>query len=314
MTARWKFSAPFSPACAGALLALAVASGAAGCATGASVGAPVAGGGRDRLLTVGMTRPVGTDAALFSAGVLNSHLSWELGGDVVTLLFDDAVSLGDALAAGQVDVAWLSPVGYVRAAERAEIRPLARLSRGGHTSYRSVIFTRAETPARALADLKGRSMIWVAKGSASGFLFPQAHLKKAGLDPERFFSNQLVGTDHKEVCEAVLQGRADAGASISDERAAGDDLQVDGCREAGLDPARFRVLERTGPIPNDVLASRAGLPPALEARVKSVLLAMADSEDGRARIRAIFRADGFAPVADEDFAPVREVRAFLEGR
>lgn len=264
------------------------------------------------LLVLGMTRPIGAQAAIFSAKQLNNYLSRQLGGEVVTKLYDDSTALGDALSAGVIDAAWLTPTAYVRASERAAIKPIARLSRGGYTSYRSVIFTKTGSKLLKLDDLKGKKMIWVAPGSASGRAFPRAHLKKIGKDPDRLFAAQNDAPDHREVCLAVLDGRADAGASLSDERPSGEKPIVDGCREAGLDPALFTILERTAPIPNDVIAVRADLPEVVESRVRDALLQMAGSDEGQQQLKEIFRADGFGGVTDADFAPVREVQMLLE--
>lgn len=264
------------------------------------------------LLTLGMTRPIGEEAATFSAEQLNAYLSAQLGGPVVTRLYADAADLGDALSIGQVDAAWLTPIAYVRAKERAAVEPVARLSRGGFASYRSVVFTRADSKVSSLEDLKGRRMAWVGPGSASGRAFPRAHLKRIGKIPDTFFGSQMDAADHKAVCQVVAEGLADAGATLSDERPAGETAVVDGCREAGYDPAKFKIVERTGVIPGDVIATRAALPAVVHAKVKDALLGMSKSEQGTAQLKAIFHADGFASVSDDDFAPVREVEMYLD--
>lgn len=264
------------------------------------------------LLTFGMTRPIGATAAIFSAKQLNSYLSKQLGGEVTTQLYDDAAALGDALSTGSIDAAWLTPTAYVRASERASIKAVARLSRGGFTSYRSVIFTKATSKAVTLDDLRGKSMVWVAPGSASGRAYPRAHLKKLGKDPDTFFGKQIDALDHHDVCVSVSNGASEAGATLSDERPAGEKPIVDGCREAGLDATQFRIIERTSPIPNDVIAVRAELPELIEGRVREALLQMGGTDDGKVQLKEIFRADGFSGVTDADFAPVREVQMFLE--
>lgn len=257
------------------------------------------------LLVLGMARPIGAQAAIFSAKSLNTHLAGVLGGEVKTRLFDDADVLGEALAAGAIDIAWLTPPAYVRAAARAAVKPIVRLSRGGYTSYRSVLFVKAASTAKQLEDLKGGSIVWIGPGSASGGLFPKAHLRKLGLDLDTWFGAQSEAPDHREACLAVLEGRADAGATLSDVRPAGEAPVVDGCRAAGLDPTQFRIVANTGEIPNDVLASRADLDADFEAKVKDAFVAMATTEPGRAELRKAFNADGFADVNEDDFEAVR---------
>jgi len=261
---------------------------------------------------LGITRPVGVEAAAAAATGLDTYLSRMLGVPVQVKLFAEAMTLAEAIATGRVDGAWLTPVGYVVASEYGPLTPLVRLVREGFTSYRSVIFVRADSPAKALDDLKGRTMAWVEPGSASGRMFPRAHMKRLGRDPDQFFASQVDLPDHRAVCLAVLEGRADAGASLSDERKAGEPLVADGCRSSGLDPAKFRVIEKTEPVPNDVVAVREKFDPKLAARLRSALLELPKSDEGRKAMTGIFQADGFGPVSDADFAPVRAVQATLE--
>src|SRR5690606_26556185 len=97
--------------------------------------------------------------------------------EVKTILYDHPDVLVSAIVMGAVDAAWLSPPAFVRATERAAIRPVVRLSRGGFTSYRSVLFVKSDSPAKTLADVQGKAVAWVAPDSASGWIFPRAHLR-----------------------------------------------------------------------------------------------------------------------------------------
>jgi len=260
------------------------------------------------MLCIGAARSLGQQAASFSARGLAGYLGEQMGGTIATSLYPDSEALAEALASGRLDAAWLPPMGYVRAAERARVKAVARLTRHGATTYRSVIFVRADSPVRTVDDLKGRSVVWGGPTSASGRLFPRAHLRKLGKDPDQLFEKQATARDHREICQMVLDGTVDAGASISDETAKGASPIVDGCREAGFDPAKFLVVDRSDPIPNDVIAVRQGFPPKLEERLRNALMAMTATTAGRQNLQDVFRADGFSAVADKDFAAVREAR------
>jgi hypothetical protein len=74
----------------------------------------------------------------------------------------------------------------------------------------------------------------------------------------------------------------------------------------------IKVIDEIGPIPNDVIAVRADLPAPIVSRVRDTLLKMSVTDDGKARLKEIFNADGFAPASDDDFAPVRTLRAFMD--
>lgn len=264
------------------------------------------------LVTLGIARPLGAQSDIASAKKLTEYLSSELGGDVTVRLYADAAAIGVALGSGAIDVAWLTPGAYVKARETAQVRPVARLSRDGFTSYRSVIFVKAGSAATTAKDLKGKKMAWVAQGSASGRTYPRAFLKRQAIDFATFFGTNVDLPDHHAVCEAVLKGDADAGASLSDERPKGDKPLVDGCRSAGFDPADFAIVERYGPIPNDLIAVRADLPQVIEGKVRDALLKMANDEAGKAQLREIFHADAFAAAADSDYTFLRGVKRSVE--
>lgn len=263
------------------------------------------------LLTLGISAPTGQDIAQFSADELSSYLSAKLGGPVSIKLYD-ATGLGDALASGALEAAWLTPPAYVRAAQKGAVQPIARLARHGLTSYRSVIFVGAKSKAKALKDLSGKTLAWIGASSASSGLYPTLMLRMDGKDPATFFKKQLQFADHAEVCKAVLDGKAEAGATFADETTGGAGLVVDGCREAGYDPKLFKVVVKTDSIPNDVIAVRTDLSAPVVARLQEALLEMSTSDKGKTQLKDIFHADGFGKVSDSDFAPVREAVKLLE--
>jgi phosphonate transport system substrate-binding protein len=132
-------------------------------------------------------------------------------------------------------------------------------------------------------------------------------LRKAGIDPDKDVT-PLSFDDHRAVCLAVMEGKADAGATLSDERAAGEPLQADGCREALQDINRpLRVLAVSDPIPNDVVAARAELPADVVKDVGAWLDKLPDSKDGQRLLYDAFKAERFTAVKDDEFAAARQL-------
>jgi phosphonate transport system substrate-binding protein len=161
-----------------------------------------------------------------------------------------------------------------------------------------------------LTDLRGHSLALVRPGSMSGHLFPMAYLRKQKIDAKSFFKSLIEAKDHAEVCRLVLEGRVDAGVTLSDYRAP-DELVVDGCAMAGMDPDAFTVVSAVGPIPNDIIAVRPNLEADLRQRLSDALTEMRRTESGRKQMDDIFHADGFVPAQDTDFVAVRELEQYL---
>src|SRR5207245_2488892 len=107
-------------------------------------------------------------------------------------------------------------------------------------------------------------------------------------------------------CRLVLEGKADAGVTLSDYRAP-DELVADGCAMGGMDPDAFNVVTAVGPIPNDIIAVRGGLDGDHRDKLVEALTEMRKTEAGRQQLKDIFAADGFVPTADTDFVVVREL-------
>src|SRR5215472_16847367 len=90
------------------------------------------------------------------------------------------------LVAGRIDVAWNSPLAWVRArrlaaARGVELTPVTM--RDTDCDLRSVIVVRADSPVRSLSDLAGRVVATGAVDSPQATLLPLALLRSAGLTP-----------------------------------------------------------------------------------------------------------------------------------
>jgi phosphonate transport system substrate-binding protein len=272
--------------------------------------APKAAEEKHSALSFGILHQTGEKAAANTAALLNAYLVKSLDLSVTVPVFETPAQLAEALAGAKIDAAWMNPGSYVHATKWGEVEPILKLSRGGFGRYRSVFFARTSSGLKSLKDLKGKTFAWLRPGSMSGRLFPSAQLKKKGIDPASYFSRLVEAKDHAEVCQLVFEGKVDAGVTLGDYRAP-DELVPDSCVQNGMDADAFAVLDSVGPIPNDVIAVRGNMSPGLRDRLKDALMEMRRSEAGRAQMHEIFKADGFVPAADTDFAVVRELEQYL---
>lgn len=254
-------------------------------------------------LTIGLARGFGLGAMQTSAKVISAFLTTKLGRRVQARAFYDSNDLGAALAKGNIDLAWMSPAAYVHAATKARVTLIRKSRRHSMPYYRSVIFVRKESSARRLGDLRGKSIAWGANGSASGNIVPRAMLLEQKIDLAKLFEKQLELKDHAEVCNAVYTGRVDAGASFGEERPDLGEPEVDGCLPmfAGKLDA-FRIIEKSEPIPNDVVAARAGLATEVSDAVGR---AIEDLKPGDPILADGFRCDGFETGNDREFDTLR---------
>jgi len=170
----------------------------------------------------------------------------------------------EAMCSGIAEIAWFGPVSFMQAANRGCAELLAIEVLGSDAVYFSGIFVRADSPARVLTDLRGRSIALGDVNSTSSFTYPVAMLIRAGLDPARDLARVRLAGSHANALAALRDGLVDAaGASFdSFERA---------LRTGALDAARFRVLARSEPVPNPPLAMHPSLPDAVKTALRRAL-------------------------------------------
>ncbi len=260
-------------------------------------------------LTFGISQPYGEELAAKAAKAIEPWAVRVLGGPVTVTVFKAPEELADALASGKVDLAWITPLAFVQAQDKnRDVTALSKAMRksSGGLFYRAVFVVKQDSPVKALADAKGRSVAWVSKSSTSGYLFTRELLRKEGFTPDGFFSAESFAGDHPAVCKAVREGKAEVGATFAAEPKAGEAPVPTGCEDAP--PLEdFRVIASTGNLPNEVVAARADFD---ERRAQEVLKAfgrMGEDDEGKALLKDVFRLDGWGVAVDGDFAPVQEL-------
>jgi len=260
-------------------------------------------------ITMGISQPYGAEQAAKAKTLIEPYLSKELKTTVTVSIFPSYDELTNALVDGKVDIAWITPLAFVQAADRnADVTAMSKAMRqgGGGLFYRAVFIAKKGAAANGLADLKGKKVAWVNKSSTSGYLFPREMIKKAGFDPDAFFSGETMAGDHPGVCKAVKGGSADVGATFAQDPGEGKQPKPDGCATAGGSLDDYKVVAASGPIPNEVLACRPDF--AFDRkRVNGIIQVfgrMSLSDEGKRVLKDAFQVDGWGIAIDGDFDPV----------
>jgi phosphonate transport system substrate-binding protein len=167
-----------------------------------------------------------------------------------------------------------------------DLEPTLLVVRRGQREYKTVFFTRDESPIRRLTDLRGRTLVLQAVRSTTAFGLPRAELLRAGLvlvSPDQEASRSAVRyvLALAEINQAVwvLHGRGDAGAfNEGDWAALPDKIR-----------SQLRIFHETRSIQRGLIAFRDGLDPATRRSLEQVLLGLDEDAVGRA---ALSRAAG----------------------
>ncbi|MBL8910008.1 MAG: phosphate/phosphite/phosphonate ABC transporter substrate-binding protein [Archangium sp.] len=258
---------------------------------------------------VGVVAAVNDEVAKKQADAFASFVGVATKDQTIGRVFADQEALATALAKGDVDVALMGPLGYLRIDPKVKPVLLFRTVRAGKSTYRSVLFGPPTSKLASLEALKKEKkplkVAWVETSSATGYVIAKATLLAAGINPVQSFETQDFLGSHDAVCKAVLEGKYDLGATFSDQAA--NTTRATGCVNAlGKKADSLKIIAQSVEVPNDVVVAgpkySSGKTDAIIAFAKSI----APSADGKSILQRSLLADGIAEVKDEDFAPVRK--------
>ena len=207
-------------------------------------------------------------------------------GDLV--IARDLEDLSQRLIRGDVDFVIETVFPTLVLQERSGcLEPALVVFRRGQREYRSVFFTRADSPIRALRDLAGQVLVLQALRSTSAFAIPKSELERAGLSLVPGDALQARPDDvryvlaHAEINQAVwvLHGRGAAGAFN----------EGDWARLPDRIRSQLRIFHESAPLLRGLLSFRTTLDSEIRTSVETALLELEEGEDGRA---ALARASG----------------------
>jgi phosphonate transport system substrate-binding protein len=135
------------------------------------------------------------------------------------LLYSNYERQVEDLVGGRIDVAWNSPLAWVRTRRMAP-RAQAVAMRDTDRDLRSVVVVRSDSPIAGVADLAGRTVATGAVDSPQATLLPLAALAEAGptVAVRRFDVGVGLHGDHiggeREAARALAAGEVDAACMI----------------------------------------------------------------------------------------------------
>ena len=200
-----------------------------------------------------------------------TYLASQLGRPFELTVTTDWAGIAVALANDQVDCAWMGPWGYVLAKDRAGAEALAVVDYQGKPTYYAVIIAQPGLKIGTFPeDAKGMSISFADAGSTSGWLIPSWWFKSQGIDPKTYFKYR-DGASHPANDIAVATGQVDLATDYN--------RNLDAMIAAGRIKAdQVKIVWRSEPLPNDALAVRKGLDPALKAALLQAAIAITPAQ------------------------------------
>jgi len=179
------------------------------------------------------------------------------------VLYSNYDSQVEASLAGEIDVAWNSPLAWVKSQHDSHGGCRAIAMRDSDRDLTTKILIRKSSDIESLGDLKGKTIAVGASDSPQATLIPLLLLAEGGVVPgegcQVLYHNVMVGKhgDHvggeRDAARALAAGRADAACVL-------DGNYTVFINEGTLDPGTTRVLASTPPFDHCNFTVRAELP------------------------------------------------------
>ncbi|MEL6451876.1 MAG: PhnD/SsuA/transferrin family substrate-binding protein [Pseudomonadota bacterium] len=171
----------------------------------------------------------------------------------------------EALRGETVDFVVSGPAEYVVINKLTNATPIVGL---GRPDYHCAIVVRADSGINTVADLKGKTVAFGDIGSTSNMLCPMQVLADYGLDPVNDI--EKTHTSRNIAHEALKAGDVDALGSN-----AGSWLNVRN-KETDLPYGFFKILARSGDLPNDMIMVGAHVPTEAAEKVQQAIITNKD--------------------------------------
>jgi phosphonate transport system substrate-binding protein len=268
-----------------------------GCGGGSgSAGQGSGGGEQPEALRVGLVPNQNPEEVEAQYEPLGEYLSEELGREVELSVPTSYSAVVEAMASGELDLAYFGGLTYVQARERAEVTPLVTEvnPRTGTTKYASVIIVPTDSPVQEVSELEGKNFAFGSVSSTSGSLYPSIMLDEAGIDYRTDLAEKIYTGGHDATAQAVANGQVDAGGL--------EDRILYGLEEEGvIEEGAVRVIQESEPIEGYPWVVRTALPDRLQEDIANAYLDMEDPE-----LLDLLRADGYERVEASDYDYVEE--------
>ncbi len=208
------------------------------------------------------------------------------------VLFSNYDTQVDALLSDYIDVAWNSPLAWVRCQIKSPGRCCALAMRDTDRDLSTKVLVRKGSEVTTLRDLRGKRIAVGASDSPQATLIPLSMLAEVGVVPGQdcdvLYHEVMVGKhgDHvggeRDAARALFAGEADAAAIL-------DSNYSVFVNEGTLDPGALRVLATTPPYDHCNFTARDDLPGDRKEKFMEILLGMSFQDP---EVRTLMELEG----------------------
>ncbi len=231
---------------------------------------------------------------------LAGYLSDRIGARIELKILPRYGNIIDNFRTENLDGAFFGSFTYTLAHAKLGVSVVARpLSLDNTSTYYGMIFVRKDSGIQDIRGMKGKRFAFVDKATTAGYLLPLEYFHAGGVkDYRKYLKESYFTGTHQDAIYDVLTRRADIGAAKNTVffRLAEQDPRILG---------ELKILSRSPEVPENALALKRDIDPAVMKGIREALLGMHDDPRGK-EILKTFGAIRFIETNDEDYRAVHE--------
>jgi phosphonate transport system substrate-binding protein len=222
---------------------------------------------------------------------LIDYLEHSVGRHVVLVLSPNMPRAIEELSVGNVELAYLTPVAYLRAHEKGGATLIAKIVSNKQSFFRLEIVVREDSPIRKVGDLTGKKFAF---GDPAALL-QRAAVESSGFAIESLGSRNYLG-HYDNIVRGVLNRDYDAGIVT--------DTKARKWADKGI-----RVIYSSPQLPPYNIAATKKLDHATFIKLQKALLSLDKSNLSHLRVLQAMGEDydGFALTSDQEYDIVRKL-------
>ncbi|MDV7144476.1 phosphate/phosphite/phosphonate ABC transporter substrate-binding protein [Tropicimonas sp. TH_r6] len=230
--------------------------------------------------------------------------------EVLISVLPSSAAMEAALAEGQVDLYFDSPVVAAKVARNSGAVPFLRRWKRGVGTYHSVIVVPTNSEIQSLQDLVGRKIGFQDPDSTSGFLLPMGLILAQQLPAKEIPGYQAPAP---EDAIGYLFSKDDKNSILWLSRGWIDAAATDPNGFSKLDaafPGEYRVVARSIEVPRQTVIRTASMDPTLVVALRNLFVELDKTEDGKAVLKKFHKTsqfDEFPDGVEATFAPIYEL-------
>jgi phosphonate transport system substrate-binding protein len=233
---------------------------------------------------------------------LATYLKQETGFEIKIVVPKDVGEFERVMKTGNMDFAFQGPHTYVRLSEWFKKDALIRaLTREGTATQAGVIIVRQDSPIKKIEDLRGRSVMFGPRLSATKWLAPKLLLEDNGINIDKDLLAYSNGGCCEDIAFSVYLKKVDAGV-VCDHFMSNHSEKED---ELGIESEQIVVIGKTRSVPTRVFAARRDLAMDIVTALNGALLRLNKKEPAHKYVLHHAELDGFQEAKDAEYDRMR---------